>query len=90
MATVSLELAGAGGTANAAVKRMVQRTSDRRKDDLIDKKVVSDIRRIRPEAQDDETKSALLGRHRQSTALNIQTVRHHGISDLQNILRRDF
>jgi len=54
---------------------MVQRTSDRRKDDLIGKKEVLDIRRIRREAQDDETKSAFLGRDRQSTALNIQKLR---------------
>jgi hypothetical protein len=40
MATVSLELAWAGGAASAAVKRIVQRASDRRKDDLIGKKQV--------------------------------------------------
>jgi len=40
MATVSLELAGAGEAANAAVKRIVQRANDRRKDDLIGKKEV--------------------------------------------------
>jgi len=40
MATVSRELAGAGGAASAAVKRIVQRASDRRKDDLIDKKLI--------------------------------------------------
>ena len=37
---------------------MVQKASDRRKDDLIGKKEVLDIRRIRRAAQDDETKSA--------------------------------
>jgi len=58
MATVSLELAGAGGAASAAVKRMAQKASDRRKDGLIGKKEVSHTRRIRPAAQDDETKSA--------------------------------
>lgn len=79
MATVSRELAGASGAASAAVKKIVQRASDRRKDDLIDKKVVSDIRRIRPEAQDGETKSALLGRDRQPKTLNIQKVRYDAI-----------
>jgi hypothetical protein len=37
---------------------MAQRASDRRKDDLIGKKEVEHTRRIRPAAQDDETKSA--------------------------------
>ena len=40
MATVSLELAGKDGAASAAVKRIVQRANDRRKDDLIGKKEV--------------------------------------------------
>jgi hypothetical protein len=40
MATVSLELAGDCGAASAAVKRMAQKASDRRKDDLIGKKEV--------------------------------------------------
>jgi hypothetical protein len=69
---------------------MAQRASERRKDDLIGKKEVEDTRRIRPAAQDDETKSALLGRNRQSTALNIQKLRYDGICDLQSVLRRDF
>jgi hypothetical protein len=68
---------------------MVQSTSDRRKDDLIGKKEVYDIRSIRLAAQDDETKSALLGRSRQPTALNIQKLCYNGICDLQRILRRD-
>src|SRR5215471_5941228 len=38
IATVSRELAGAGGAASMAVKRIVQKASDRRKDDLIGKK----------------------------------------------------
>ena len=54
------------------------------------KKEVSYIRRLRPEAQDDETKSAFLGKDRQSTALNIQTVHEYAIFDLQNVLRWDF
>ena len=54
------------------------------------KKEVLYIRRLRPEAQDDETKSALLSRHRQSTALNIQTVRDYATCDLQDVSRRDF
>jgi hypothetical protein len=40
MATVSLELAGDVEAASAAVKRIVQKASDRRKDDLIGKKEV--------------------------------------------------
>ena len=68
---------------------MVQSVSDRRKDDLIGKKEVEDIRRIRRAAQDDETKSALLGRSRQSTTPNIQKHRDYGICDLQSVLRRD-
>ena len=68
---------------------MVQSVSDRRKDDLIGKKEVEDIRRIRRAAQDNETKSALLGRDRQSTAPNIQKLRYDGICDLQSVLRRD-
>src|SRR5262249_21244304 len=90
IATVSLELAGAGGAANAAVKRIVQTASDRRRDDLMGKKEVYDIRRIRRAAQDNETKSALLGRDRQPKGLNIQKLRYDGFCDLQGVLRRDF
>jgi hypothetical protein len=82
MATVSLELAGDCGAASAAVKRMAQKASDRRKDALIGKKAVSDIRRIWRAAQDNETKLALLGRDRQPTALNIQKLPYDGICDL--------
>jgi hypothetical protein len=39
-----------------AVKRIVQRASDRRKDDLIGKKEVYDIRRIRAATQDEGDK----------------------------------
>jgi hypothetical protein len=64
--------------------------SDRRKDDLIGKKEVWDIRRIRRAAQDNETKSALLGRDRQPKGLNIQKLRYDGACDLQILLRGDF
>jgi hypothetical protein len=56
MATVSLELAGDCGAASAAIKRMAQKAIDRRKDGLIGKKAVSDIRRIWRAVQDNETK----------------------------------
>jgi hypothetical protein len=58
MATVSLDVAMAGGTAIVAVKRMAQSANDRCKDDLIGKKKVNYVRRFQLEAQDDETKSA--------------------------------
>src|SRR4030095_11899213 len=90
IATVSLELAGAGGAASAAAKRIVQRASDRRMNDLIGKNGVLDIRRIRRAAQDNETKSALLGRDRQSATPNIQKLHDDDFCDLQSVLWRDF
>jgi hypothetical protein len=46
MATVSLELAMAGGAAIVAAKRMAQSAADRRKDNLIGKKGVYHTRRF--------------------------------------------
>jgi len=44
-----------------AVKKTVQRASDRRKDDLIGKKEVYDIRRIRAATQDEGDKIGIVG-----------------------------
>jgi hypothetical protein len=44
-----------------AVKRIVQRASDRRKDDLIGKKEVLDIRRIRLATQGEGDKIGIVG-----------------------------
>jgi len=44
-----------------AVKRIVQSASDRRKDDLMGKKEVLDIRRIRAATQDEGDKIGIIG-----------------------------
>jgi len=62
--TVSLDAAGAGGAAIAAVKRMAQNATERRKDDFIGKKYA---RRFLYNAQGGEAESSLLGRN-QTTA----------------------